>query len=648
MTFRQNVTSWLNNEKYIVEFLLVFVAVLVSQSGWLSRVDLMLFDVGQHMTPWSVPDDIVIVAVDEDSLNRVGGWPWPRKTHAQLLRKLCAAKPAVIGFDIAFSEASSNLEDDATFASAIKECGQVVLPMVIETVGTRGQIIESPPMPELLKAAAGVGRAGVRLDEDGIMRSVYLKEGLGEASWPLFVEELLRVAGRRIEPVASEDASGNAFQISRHGLRMIEFVGPPGSIPSISYAALLEADFPPDFFENKRVLIGATAIGLGDSLPTPLSALAQPMSGVEVQANVLFSMDNGLLIRPLPVWQSTLICVLLALVPMLWLPRLMPLFGLLACIVWVVLLSLICALVPHLMHVWFSPAGALVAGMLAFPLWGWRRLESARKLLDNELLRLGSVLPGHSLMTRERKRKMKGMSFEQRIAWVQEAQQRMYELEEQRKETLAFISHDLRSPLASIVLQLEGSQVCDSAQVLPTLRRAQRMAQDFLLVARVEMLNTDQMREQELVSVLHQASDEVYEQMRSRGLKLVRQLPDDVVWVHGDFVAIERCTINLLQNAQTYAPENSVVTIGLDRDPRQERVSFWVENDGEAFGEEQMARLFQRFRRGEKGADNPNSTGLGLYYVHTVAQKHGGKAGVTCADGKIRFWVSLPVVTKQT
>lgn len=631
--------AWLLNgkgvEKSVVALLLVLIALSISVSGALIRVDHLIFDVGQRLSHRSVPDDLVIVAVDEASLERIGRWPWSRGLHARLLETLCSARPAAIGFDIAFSEYSAEPLADAALAQAVAKCGRVVLPLVIESAGQQGQVLESPPIRELAEAAAGLGRVGVRLDEDGIARSVDLREGLGSASWPLMAEELLRVARQSPSVTALNARKDGGYGLVSEGLRRLEYAGPPGTLPRISFAQVLEGKVPSDVFAGKTVLVGATAVGLGDFLPTPVSAQAQPMPGVEVQANAWLSMRDSRLISLTPVWGSALACALLSVIPLLWLPRLMPLPGLLASTAWVLALIFFAGTLPGVLQLWFAPAGALLAGILAFPLWSWRRLEAARRHLDQELRQLGGhVLEADSPGTLRR------MGFEQRIAWVQAAQQRMQQLETQRNEALAFISHDLRSPLASAVQRLENDPVCDSAQLLPSLRRAQAMAQDFLQLARAEALDSRQMKVLDLGSVLHQVADELYAQAQKRGQTIVRVLPDDPVWVRGDFDALERSAINLLQNALTYAPENRPISIGLA--PKSGGIRFWVENEGEELGDEQISRIFQRFSRGQSGASNPASSGLGLYYVRTVAEKHGGSVGVECSQGTIRFWVALP------
>lgn len=634
----------LRGEILRVALLLALLAVVVSGSGLLARIDHLVFDVGQRMH-WREPrGDLLIVGIDEDSLDRIGRWPWPREWHARLLQILCASKPAAIGIDIAFSEKSDDPLADALLADAVAACGNVVLPLVIETTRVGGQLLESPPIKPLAAAAAAIGRIGVHLDEDGIARSVDLREGVGSAVWPLLAEQVLRVGGQWPAPAAETSAAGErqeaGQQISRKHRQRIEFVGPPGSIPRYSYVDLLEGRVPPQALAGKLVLVGVTATGLGDFVPTPVSGLGQPMPGVEVLANVLISMRDGRLITTLPTLPTLLLTALLAIVPMLWLPRLMPLSGLLLSTAWVLVLGLACALLPGLLQIWFAPAGTLLAGLFAFPLWSWRRLEAARRHLDHELRQLRAILPDRRKPA-DPSAALRGLSFEQRIAWVQEAQRTLHRLQAQRNDALAFISHDLRAPLASAVGQLESETRADPECLLPPLRRALGMAQAFLWLARAEALDRRGMREVELTSILHQAADELYAFARQRGLSIVRQLPDDPVWIRGDFESLERSAINLLHNALSYAPPETPVRIGLDlADAAQTR--FWVENEGDPLSAAQLAGLFQRFGGREQGATQPASTGLGLYFVRTVAERHGGSAGVECRGGRIRFSVTLP------
>lgn len=624
--------------------LLVLIAIAVTASGLLSRVDFLIYDLGQRLNWRAAPTDILIVAVDQSNLENLGRWPWPRYRHARLLRNICASKPAVVGFDIAFSEVGDDPLADELLAEAVAECGNVVLPLTIESTEARGQLLETPPIAPLAFAAAGIGRIGVHLDEDGIARSVDLREGIGIAAWPLLAEEMLRVA-RRLPKIydslpTATDTPELGHRLVRESRRRIEFIGPPGTFPRLSYSEILDGKISPLVLAGKIVLVGVTAAGMGDALPTPVSALANPMPGVELQANILLSMLEQRLVAPLPMWATLPMVVLLACVPMLWLPRLMALPGLIVSLAWVVLLGMFCAVQPIMTQHFFPPSGVLVAGVLAFPLWSWRCLELARRHLDQELHQLQSILP-ESQNDNGGTNEIQNLGFEERLAWIQEAQRTLQTLELQRNEALAFISHDLRAPLAGAVSQLENDPNCQAERLLPPLRRALAMAQAFLWLARAEALDRRQMKELELVSILHQAADELYALAGQRRLQLLRHLPEQTVWIKGDFESLERSAFNLLHNALSYAPEGTAVILGLDP-PRAGEIRFWVENDGPRLAAEQIEKLFQRFSRGDRGGGNASGSGLGLYFVRKVAVRHGGMAGVTSSGGKIRFWVRLP------
>ena len=640
----------------IVALALMLIALTGSLNSAFRRLDNLVFDLGQSFVRKAIPDDIVLVAVDEASLARLGRWPWSREIHARLIDTLCAAHPAAIGFDIAFSEVQS-LAADQALARAIRRCGKVVLPLVLEGAYGGQPVIESPPIPALRNVVAGIGRVGVRIDEDGMVRSVDLGEGVGLAAWPLFASELLRVSGKlpsSLPPVMArtpDQTQGGGFGLVQEERRRLCFAGPPGTFPRLSYVDVIDGRIGPAAVAGKTVIVGATAIGLGDFFPTPVSADALPMAGVEVQANIWWGLRSGTLIRELPTRIAALFSVLLALIPLLWLPRLMPSTALFASLLWMGAPVALSVGALSVLKLWFPPAGVVLSALFAYPLWSWQRLESARRYLDFELRELGGVISGAKGEGTAPEAPGK-MGFEQRIAWVQAARQRVKHLEEQRREVQAFISHDLRVPLANAVQWLENDASAGSAHLLPSLRRAQAMAQDFLRLARAEALDRRDMKILDLAAVLHQAADELYTASAQRGMRIERRLPDDPLWVMGDFESIERCAINLLQNAVTYGLPNSSIILGAELVHRQEEdlnfVRFWVENEAETIHPEEFAKLFEKFRRGqqhtEPGKQRNSGSGLGLYYVRTVAERHDGQSGVEGGvNGKIKFWVELPL-----
>ena len=95
-------------ERTLTALSLLLLVLLLAASGWLWRWDLLFYDL--QLGQWSKPPapDIVIVAVDEQSLTELGRWPWPRERHAQLVDILSEAGAKAIAMDILFTEADAN------------------------------------------------------------------------------------------------------------------------------------------------------------------------------------------------------------------------------------------------------------------------------------------------------------------------------------------------------------------------------------------------------------------------------------------------------------------------------------------------------------------------------------------------------------
>jgi CHASE2 domain-containing sensor protein/signal transduction histidine kinase len=367
---------------------------LLAHTDWLWRWDHLFYDATLSIWESPPPENIVIVAIDEQSLSALGRWPWPRRTHAELVRRLGAAGAKVVALDIIFSESDSrDPAGDQALAEAIGENDRVVLPVLLEQPRTYGQLFEQMPLPPLAEAAAALGHIHVELDADGLARSVFLLEGLGESRWPALPLAMLRVA----QPDGWSELPGTRAPRPRlesyvtwardHQI-LIPFVGPPGRVPRISYVQALRGDHPEGVFESKFVLVGVTATGLGDNLPTPVSGHNQPMSGVELSANVLYALSAGKTITRLELPARALMLVMISVLPFLLYPRLGPRYALLSGVgLFVSTLGLSITLVATA-RVWLAPAPAMLAVLLSYPVWSWLRLESAMRHLRLEASRI--------------------------------------------------------------------------------------------------------------------------------------------------------------------------------------------------------------------------------------------------------------------
>ncbi|MFO7543134.1 MAG: CHASE2 domain-containing protein [Thiobacillus sp.] len=631
----------LRDDRASTALILLLVALLVSYSGALNRVDNLLYDLGQRLHTRPPPADLVIVAIDEDSLSKLGRWPWSRRLHAALVDKLKADGARVIALDLVFAEPDTTDQPaDAVLADSVQRAGNVVLPVLLESSRVNGQLLETLPLPQLVEGAAALGRVHAELDQDGIARSIFLWEGVGAPVWPHFAQAVLVTAGQLpasfgTPPPATEDAE--PYALVRQTPRRISFLGPPGHVQTLSYVQVLTGEFSPDTFRDKIVLVGATAAGMGDLLPTPVSGLRQPMPGVEFNANAVGAMRSETLVREAPPAVALMVACVLALIPLLWLPRLNPLGGLIASVAWFVAVAAAAMILPVMARAWMPVAGALLAILLAYPVWSWRRLESAGRFLDHELKRLRQELgPVADVQPQQ----LPHDPFAARIQQVQVAAHRLRHLQDERRETLAFISHDIRAPLASALMQIDALPETAQDRMRGPLTHGLTLAEDFLRTSRAEMMDPRRFEELDFAALVHQAIDDAFAVARAKPVQLVRALPDDPVWIQGEFGLLHRAILNLVLNAVHYGPANSSVEVSLVIGKGFAEAS--VTDHGAGIAANNKARLFQRFSRGAAG--QTTGTGLGLYFVRTVAEKHGGSVSVESEPGiATRFSLRIPL-----
>ena len=372
---------------------MVAVVLAAAWRGWLWRLDLVLYDAQLALWRTVPPDDVVLVVIDEESLDRIGRWPWPRARHAELLDRLREAGVRAVALDLIFAEPDAlDPDGDRRLAEALEEFPGAVLPVLVEQ-RAGGTLVERLPLPSLAVTADGLGHVHVELDADGIVRSQFLREGLGDPHWPALALALLeQVSGRPLDPMPGERAperSAGPAPVLGRWLRdyrvLVPFGGPAGHFQRLSYAQVLNAEFLPGSLRGRIVLVGVTATGLGDTLPTPVSGQRRPMPGVEFNAHVLQALRTGTAITPLPLGWQMLLGGALTLLPLLCYPRLRPRQALLAAVAGTLAAPLLALLLLFASQLWFPPAAAMLGVLLGYPLWSWRRLEGAVRYFEREL-----------------------------------------------------------------------------------------------------------------------------------------------------------------------------------------------------------------------------------------------------------------------
>lgn len=401
---------------------LLVLTIGLSLMNGLGRVDRLLADLSARLDGRRVSSDIVIVAIDDDSIAEFaksaglgfGRWPWPRQTHAVLLSRLHEAGAKVVGLDI-FMPEEERMDPlaDTVLASSIRQNNPVVLPIsTYQPAGGDGWIEVLKPAGELADSAEQLAHINLIPDPDGIARSINLREGrdgaaggiwnhMALAMWELGQQKKgqqylipgVRASRSVIDAIKKLESEGpDGHVIGREWLQdyhmLIPYAGPPGSYQRYSYIDVYEGKVGAEQLSGKYVLVGGTALGLGDTFATPMSSTDALMPGVEIIANVLDGLLQNVHRYPAPLWGNVifnLIPVLLA-IPLFYLgqPR-----TVLSGIVLLMLLDLICMwLLRRFASVQVLPAASLVCLMLAYPLWSWRRLELAMQQIMAEFSRM--------------------------------------------------------------------------------------------------------------------------------------------------------------------------------------------------------------------------------------------------------------------
>jgi len=299
----------------------------------LGQIELKTYDMRLRALHNAPPRYVTIAAIDEQSLARLGRWPWSRTIFAALAERLDQLGARVIAFDLFFPERESP-RADAQFARAIRSTKKVVLgtvfidrreevrhlgpaalaaarlaiaPQAIAEVGASVHPEATFPMQEplgvivnileLQGGAAYVGHIDVPGDMDGVVRRAPLIRRFDGRYFPAFDIQVLR---------AYLEGEAPSLEIAPYGMAGIRFGERyipldenggllvrhrrPGSFAAVSIADILDGRADSALLRDRVVLVGNTATGIGDTRVTPYGAT---LPGVEVRASIIESLLQG-------------------------------------------------------------------------------------------------------------------------------------------------------------------------------------------------------------------------------------------------------------------------------------------------------------------------------------------------------------------
>ena len=250
-------------KRYRPHILVAIALAVVLSTGWHASLRNALTDLRFAWQSRAASGNIVVVAIDAPSIEQIGVWPWPRRLHAELLHRLEAAGAQDVAFDVDFSTPSDPASDEA-FVRALRDVGgSTILPSFKQSTPNGGAVHVNRPLKPFSNQS-WPALVNVAVESDGLVRRYPFGEKFGDALVPSMAVVL-----------AGQDAG-------RRPPFLIDFGIHAASIPRVSYVDVLRGDTATlDKLRDKKIIIGATALELGDRFSVPNGGI---ISGPVLQA----------------------------------------------------------------------------------------------------------------------------------------------------------------------------------------------------------------------------------------------------------------------------------------------------------------------------------------------------------------------------
>ena len=581
----------------------------LAQHGNAAAADMLLrLD---HRRPGLARQDVILLAVDDETVERYGPLPINRAVLAEALKRVAGAAPSVLAVDMLLPERTTPAAD-TSLADAFRRFPRVVLATALEAPvqGRPSQWLK--PLPEFASQAIALGHVHIEPDPDGVARTLLLAKSDGDQRyWALGFEAFrawLGVQGPPIETANALWVGTYRVPAARMNDRLlwIHYAGPEGTFQHVSMAGVLEGRVPISVFAGKVVILGVTAQGAGDRIFTPFST-GLGMSGIEIHANVFRTLADGAYLVPLS--------------PLAELLSVLTIATLIAGAMWwrqgrflipVAVSGVV--LIPVLSY-------ALFRGGVIVPVASWIVVQITASLM---------AFLVHTLFVRRRLR-----------AAIVGQQDYAFRLQA--------VAHEIKTPLTAIHA---SSQLMTEAAIPESKKEeiAQRIRTEsgrlsgvvttFLDVERIAAGVLKLERQQaDLAKIAADASERAALLALRKNIVIEQDL--ELVTVAADPELLQFAIYNLLVNAIKFSPESSTVRVTLRSDSQFARLQ--VSDQGCGIEPAEQKHIFERFYRAKPHDGGQPGSGVGLAMVKEIVTQHGGRVEVWSEPGKgSSFTVLLP------
>lgn len=223
--------------------------------------------------------------------------------------------------------------------------------------------------------------------------------------------------------------------------------------------------------------------------------------------------------------------------------------------------------------------------------------------------------------------------------------------ENQRRELISNVSHELKTPMTTITGFAEGildGTIPQDRQehylriISSETRRMSRMVRSMLEVSQIQEMESERFNKSafDIVELICLTLGSLEKRITDRKLDVSATLPEEPVYVCGDKDSITQVIYNLLDNAAKFSPEGHIIRVELWKQGKKAYIA--IENDSVTIAQEELPLIFDRFHKADRsrGMDR-EGVGLGLYIVKTILDAHGESIFVTSESGVTKFVFTL-------
>ncbi|RNB82899.1 CHASE2 domain-containing protein [Brevibacillus panacihumi] len=250
--------------------LILLICLAIFFTGAFQVLSRALYDYNQQTSMTHAPhEDIIVIEIDQESLDLIGTFPWSRDIYIPLLEQLAGAK--AVAFDITFATKSDDPAVDQAFAEELAKHDQVIIPSTVEmesffrkeTLVKKGELLKGQklnrPIPEIA-AASKTAHINAAIDEDGLIRRTWLMLDTPEGPIPSLGYQIAEMYGADVKDYLADHPQAEMN---------IKFNSSTKDFMSIPFYMVMNGEVPAETFTDRIVLIGFAAAG-DDAKPTPV------------------------------------------------------------------------------------------------------------------------------------------------------------------------------------------------------------------------------------------------------------------------------------------------------------------------------------------------------------------------------------------